>query len=342
MPAYRITAWELPPSLVEVPVPVPAAGQVLVRVGACGLCHSDQSMMAMPASVGESLGWSIPFTLGHEAAGWVAAVGPGVSGIEVSAPVAVSSPSWCGSCRWCRAGRENACPAGLVGRGYGRDGSLAHYVLVDDVRALYPLGGLDPVDAAPLTDAGATSHHAVARVLPRLPDDGTAAVIGVGGLGGFVVQLLRALSPATVVAVDPDPVRRDVAGRYGANSVLSTVDDLGRNAVDVVVDLVGSDETIARGLRSLRAGGAFGLVGAAGGTLRRPWYGSLPRDGEVFTFQNSDRADTEAVLALAEAGEITVDTVRFGLDQVSDAYAALDAGSLAGRVVVEPGAEPHA
>ena len=343
--AYRMTAWEQPPALVEVPVPVPAAGQVVVRVAGCGLCHSDVAMMAMPAAVGEGLGWQIPFTLGHESAGWVYEIGEGVTAVAVGDAVAVASPASCGTCRWCREGRENACADGLVGRGYGRDGGLADLLVVDDVRALLPTGALDPVLAGPLTDAGATSHHAVRRVLPRLRDEGTVVVLGVGGLGGFAVQILRALSPARIVAIDPDPARRELAVLYGADEVLDGVTEgtgrqlravLGPDGADAVLDVVGTDATIACGVRALASGGAFGLVGAAGGTLRKPWYGTLPRDGELFTFQGSDLADARAVLDLAAAGRISVDIVPFSLDDVDDAYAALGTGGLTGRIVVQP------
>jgi propanol-preferring alcohol dehydrogenase len=340
-----MTAWERPPSLVRVADPVAGTGQVVVRVAACGLCHSDLAMMAMPAAIGGSLGWQIPFTLGHETAGWVHDVGEGVAGFAVGDAVAVASPASCGACRWCRAGRENSCAEGLVGRGYGRDGGLADLLLVDDARALLPIGELDPVLAGPLTDAGATSYHAVARVLPRLRDDGTVVVIGAGGLGGFMVQILRARSAARIVAIDPDPARREAARRYGADEVIDGVREgtgrelrsvLGPDGADAVLDVVGVDATIALGVRALAPGGAFGLVGAAGGTLRKPWYGTLPRDGELFTFQGSDLADARAVLDLAAAGKVVVDVVPFPLDRAADAYAAMDAGGLAGRIIVHP------
>ena len=349
MAAYRLVGWQEPPRLVEAPVPEPGPGQVVVAVAGCGLCHSDLAMMAMPAEVGEALGWSMPFTLGHESAGWVAAVGAGVEGLREGEAVAVASPSSCGACRRCLEGRENACPHGQVGRGYGRDGGLADHVLVDDARAVVPIGTLDPVLAAPLTDAGATSHHAVARVLPRVGDDGTVAVIGVGGLGAFAVQVLRARTSARIVAVDPDPVRRELAARFGAAEVLDDVGArgealaaaVGAGGADAVIDLVGTDDTIAAGIGAVGAGGAFALVGAAGGTLRRPWYPTLPRDGEVLTFQGSDLADLRGVVELAAAGAIEVPVVPYALADVADAYAALEAGGLAGRVVVGPdGADP--
>ncbi|CAN5408589.1 NAD(P)-dependent alcohol dehydrogenase [soil metagenome] len=346
MRAYRITGWQQPPELVEVPRPDPGPGQVRVRVAGCGLCHSDIAMGQLPAPMGEAIGWSVPFTLGHETAGWVDAIGPGVAGLAVGQAVALASPSSCGRCRWCRRGSENACPNGLVGRGYGRDGGLADHVLVEDAeRVLFPLGLLDPAIAGPLTDAGATSHHAVGRVLPRLHGDGAAVVIGVGGLGAYVVQLLVALSDAPVFAVDPNPARRALAAGFGAHHVLDGVgpstgvelrDLLGATPVDAVIDLVGTDETIALGSALVAPGGALAIVGAAGGTLRRSWYGSLPRDGEVFTFQGSDLADARAVIALAAAGRLQVDVDPYRLDDVATAYAALEAGTLGGRAVIRP------
>jgi propanol-preferring alcohol dehydrogenase len=346
MRAYRLLDWEQPARLVEVAVPEPGPGQVRVRVAGCGLCHSDLTMGRIPAAIGDAIGWRVPFTLGHETAGWVDAVGPGVDGFASGDPVALSSPSSCGVCRWCLRGQENACPQGLAGRGYGRDGGLADYVVVDDpARELLPLGTLDPAVAGPLTDAGATSHHAVRRVLPRVAPDGTVVVLGIGGLGAFVVQLVRALSDARVVAIDPDPMRRAKAQELGAHHTLDGVDEgtaaairslVGTDPIDAVIDVVGTDATIELALASLSPGGALALVGAEGGTATRPWFGGLPRDGEVFTFQGSDLSDARAVLALAADGRIRVDLEPFALDDVADAYAALARGGLTGRLVVRP------
>lgn len=349
MRAYRVVEWGRGAELVEVAVPEPGPGQVRVRVAGCGLCHSDLVMPAMDAAAGESLGWRVPFTLGHETAGWIDATGEGAvlpEGLREGSSVALISPSSCGTCRWCARGQDNACPHGVVGRGYGRDGGLADHVVVDDPdRSLVPLGDLDPRVAGPLTDAGATSHHAVRRVLPHLRADSTVVVIGIGGLGRFVVQLLRALSPARIVAIDPVEVRRLRAVELGAHDVVDGVDDdtvgalrrlLGNEPVDAVVDVVGADATIGLGVRVLSPGGALAVVGAEGGTLRRPWFGGLPRDGEVFTFQGSDPRDARAVIELAAAGSVRIDVDPFPLDRVVDAYAALGAGKLHGRAVVQP------
>ncbi len=351
MPAYRILSWGQAPRLVSAPVPEPGPGQVVVAVAGCGLCHSDEAMAQLPEALGRSIGWSVPFTLGHETAGHVAAVGPDVTGLAEGDAVALASPSSCGRCRWCNRGMEAACPHGAAGRGYGRDGGLATHVLVDDAAraALLLPVGLDPSRAGPLTDAAATSHHAVARVLPRLPGGATVVVLGAGGLGTFVVQLLRALTDARVVAVDPVGERRAIAQANGAHETLDGVDEataatlaelLGGDPIDAVIDVVGTDATLALATATVAPGGSLVLVGAAGGTLRRPWYGGLPRDAEVVTFQGSDLADLRAVLDLAADGHIRVDVDPYPLDQVEQAYADLAAGRLQGRAVIHPPPAP--
>lgn len=348
MSALRIVEWGRRPELVEVPVPEPGPGQVRVRVAGCGLCHSDLTMAAMPGEMGDALGWRVPFTLGHETAGWVDAWGPGVEGVAEGEAVALAAPASCGRCRACRGGLESACTDGLVGRGYGRDGGLAGYVLVDDpARHLLRLGSLDPSVAGPLTDAGATSHHAVARVARRVRPDGAVVVIGVGGLGSFAVQLSSLLTPGPVVAIDPIAARRQAALTLGATAAVDGVDVgtvdavravLGTTPVDGVIDLVGNDETIAVAAGLVAPGGSLAVVGAAGGALPRPLYGSLPADAEVWTFQGSDLSDAHAVIALAADGKVRIDVDSYPLERVQEAYEAMEAGTLSGRAVVRPGA----
>lgn len=341
MRAYRMVEWGGAPQAVTVPVPAPGAGQVLVRVAGCGLCRSDLTMRRMPRTAGERLGWAMPYTLGHETAGWVAALGAGVDGLAEGDAVALAASASCGTCWFCLRGLDNGCPHGLAGRGYGRDGGLADYVLVTGRRGLLPLGGLDPRHAGPLTDAGATAYHAVRRALPRITAGGTVVVLGAGGLGLFAVQFLRVLTAARVVAVDPDPDRRALAEDAGAVPLdgvdAGTAGHLRRltgAGADAVLDFVGADETIAAGVTAVRAGGAYGLVGSAGGRLAKPWFGTLPRDGEVFTFQGATIADAQEVIALAGAGAVRNRVEEFAFGAVDEAYARLAAGTLTGRAVV--------
>ena len=345
--AYRVLDWGRAPELVEVAVPEPGPGEVLVRVAGNGLCHSDSLMSQLPRELGELLDWRVPFTLGHEVGGWVAALGEGADGLTVGDAVALVSPSSCGTCRDCRRGLESICAESNVGRGFGRDGGLATFVVVSSVRDVIPIGDLDPVLAGPLTDAGATSLHAVKRCLPRMTTGSTAVVIGAGGLGSFAIQFFRALSDARLVAVDTSPVRRAVAARLGAHEVIDGVADdtvalvrelTGGAGADAVVDFVGVDATLAAGLAMTRQAGAFALVGAGGAALPAPWFGTIPREADVFTFQGSDVSDVRDALSLATSGQVTSHVDRFDLDDVGRAYELLDHGELEGRAVVVPDA----
>ena len=345
MIAYRLVEWERPPEPVEVEVPRPAAGELIVRVAGNGLCHSDIAMGQIPAAVGAALGWQMPFTLGHEIGGWVDDLGAGVTGLAAGDAVALVSPSSCGACSWCIRGQDSACPHGGAGRGYGRDGGLAPYVRVDSARAVIKLGALDPMVAGPLTDAGATSYHAVKRVLPRLVPGSTAVVIGAGGLGSFAVQFLATLTPARIVAVDVSPARREFAREMGAHDALAGVDDSTTHQLreltrgegaEAVLDFVGIDATITAGLASVRRAGAFALVGAGGGTFPRPWFGGLPNEADIFCFQGSSISDARDVLALAAEGRVRSVIDVFPFSRVKDAYEQLDAGRLRGRAVVTP------
>lgn len=344
MQAYRIVEWGKPPEVVEVPVPEPGPGEVVVRVAGCGLCHSDLGMMQMPREVGESFGWQVPFTLGHETAGWVAAIGADVTGYAEGDPVAVVSPSSCGECWYCTRGQDNLCPKGVSGRGYGLDGGLAEFVRVTSPRGLIRLNRLDPSTAGPLTDAGATAFHAVRRVLPCVTPGGVVVVIGAGGLGIFAVQYLKLLTSARVIAIDTNDTRRVLATELGAHDSIGRVDAAtadeiraltdGGHGADAVLDFVGIDATIAAGTAATRAGGAFGLIGAAGGKLDAPWFGGLPKDAEIFTFQGSTIADVRDVIGLAESGAIRNDVQKYTFDRVTEAYRDLEAGALRGRAVV--------
>ncbi|MEB4615873.1 alcohol dehydrogenase catalytic domain-containing protein, partial [Leucobacter sp. M11] len=252
MTAYQLPSWQGTPKLSTVPVPEPGPGEVLVRVSAVGLCHSDINMQQIPAEVGNMLGWSVPFTLGHEISGTVAALGDGVTGFAPGDAVAVSATNPCGVCWYCLRGDDQNCVL-PGGRGYGADGGLAVYVIVSRAAHLLPIGDLDPAFAAPLTDAGATAYHAVQRVLPKLSPDATAVVLGTGGLGGYAVQFLHLLGAARVIGVEPNEARRELALSLGADEALDGVHEgtaaeilerTGGRGAEVVLDFVGVDATI--------------------------------------------------------------------------------------------------
>jgi propanol-preferring alcohol dehydrogenase len=344
MKAYQLTAWQQPPELREVGVPEPGPGEVLIKVGGAGACHSDLHVMEWPAG---ALPYELPFTLGHENAGWVETLGAGVSGFEPGEPVAVYGPWGCGRCAACRQGRETLCERaaeiGAAGGGLGRDGGMAGYMLVPSPRLLVPLGDLDPRDAAPLTDAALTPYHAITLALPVLAPGATALVIGVGGLGHLAVQLLHAVSAARVIAVDVDETKLALAREVGADeTVLSgeqaapQVRELTRGlGATAVFDCVGSEQTLQLAAASARPGGAVLVIGLAGGTL--PFgFGALPWDCSIQVPYWGSVVELVEVLELARSGAIHVHTERFPLDRVEEAYARLREGTLEGRAVITP------
>lgn len=337
MTAFRLLEWGRPPEFVPVPVPTPAAGEVLVEVAAVGLCHTDLHFIeAAPGA----FAFPVPFTLGHEIAGRVVEVGAGVSSLMTGEGVLVTEGPRCWRCVSCLRGEDNLCAQRSAGRGWGLDGGLTRYVSVS-IREVVPLQSLDPIAAAPLSDAGVTAYHAVRRIAPRLRGRSTAVVIGVGGLGGFAVQILRQLTPCRVVAIDAVPDRLVVGRRLGADETLlatnatpAALRDLtDGDGADAVLDFVGTKTTMDLALQTARPGGGIAIVGAGGGMASIGW-GLLPHDCDLFIPLGGTTADLHDVVALAQAGRVGIDIEQFPFAAVADAYARVREGSVHGRAVV--------
>ncbi len=348
MQALRLVEWKAEPVLVDVEEPSPGPGQVVIRVGGAGACHSDLHLMHdFEAGM---LPWGPPFTLGHENAGWVHALGTGVTGYEVGQPVAVYGPWGCGTCTRCRLGIETYCenPAGAPvpsgGGGLGLDGGMAEFLLVPAARHIVPLpDGLDPVGAAPLTDAGLTPYHAVRRSWPKLPPGSTAVVIGVGGLGHLAVQILKATTAAQIVAVDTRPEALALARENGADLAVAAegtaAEEIraatGGRGADVVLDFVGADTTMALGAAVARMVGDLTIVGIAGGTLPVSFF-SMPYEVSLQTTYWGSRPELVEVLDLAARGSLRPRVTIFPLAQAVDVYRRLQAGTIEGRAVIVP------
>jgi len=348
MRAVRLLEWKSDPVLVEVDDPVPGPGQAVVRIGGAGACHSDLHLMHEfePGL----LPWGPPFTLGHENAGWVHALGDGVHEVELGQPVAVYGPWGCGSCPRCLLGMENYCedvaaaPVPGGGGGLGMDGGMADLLLVPSARLLVPLpDGLDPVTAAPLTDAGLTPYHAVRRSWPKLVPGSTAVVIGVGGLGHLAVQILKATTAARVVAVDTRAEALTLAADEGADltvepdpSAVPVIrETTGGRGADVVLDFVGSESTIALGAAVSRFLGDVTVVGIAGGTFPFNFF-ALPYEVSLQTTYWGSRPELIELLDLAARGLVRPTVTTFPLEEAIHAYHLMESGSALGRQVIVP------
>jgi propanol-preferring alcohol dehydrogenase len=340
--AYRLIAAGHA-EVVDVPRPEPRPGEVLLRVLAAGVCRTD---LALLRSDGDGL--ALPVTLGHEVVGEVIALGEGVAGPQRGTVVAVYELLGCGRCSACGRGQDNLCRDVTPGAiGITRDGAMADHVVVP-ARNLVALGDVDPVHAAPLTDAGMTALHAVERGRPLLEPGATAVVVGIGGLGHLAVQFLRATSEVRVLAVDVDRARLDLAADVGADDGVLTGPDAaggilaanGGRKVDVVFDFVGGQESLDLAAEVTGRGGAIVVTGGGGGRLcitARMGAGAAP-DREiamVHTFGGT-RDDLVRALALAEAGRVHTHVETYELAAAGRALADLDAGKVLGRAVLVP------
>ena len=343
MRAVQLTEIGQLPELREIPDPTPGPGQVLIKVSAAGLCHSDIGVIN-----GLIPGLELPMTLGHEVVGTVVDAGEGAKQlVTMGEEVLIYGPWGCGRCRMCAEGYENYCwnakKLNITPPGLGHDGGCADYMLVDRARYCIPIGDLDPVQAAPLTDAALTPYHALQHSRDKLRANSVAVVLGAGGLGHVAIQLIKHLTPATVVALDVSEgaltLAREVGADYtfksdqdGVKAVQDLTEGLGAS---VVFDFVGIQATIDLGAQMNRVRGDWNIVGIGGG-VAKVGFGVVPYECSVFSPYWGTRGDMYDVVALAHRGMIKIHTNTFSLDDGPEAYRRFHDGELTGRTVLVP------
>jgi NAD+-dependent secondary alcohol dehydrogenase Adh1 len=331
MRAAVLREYHRPLELTEVAEPeLSRPDEVLLRVVGAGVCATD--LHALDGLM-EPAGVTLPRVLGHENTGVVEAVGSLVSTVAVGDAVMVYPPYSCGLCLACRRGFDMHCERHEF-YGLTVDGGFAERLVVAE-RSLVKLpDGVDPVAVAPHADAGLTAYHAVRRIAHLLLPGSTAVVIGVGGVGHIVLQLVRELGASRVVAVDVDPGRRALAGELGADEVLGAARELGGRA-DVVLDVVGTDATHADSLAVLARRGTYAIVGY-GGTITSPSIDLV--EGERTAIGNlvGSWPDLWEVLQLHARGRIELRTETHPLEAINDVLGRLRAGAVTGRAVIVP------
>ena len=334
MRAVQLTAWQSEPEVRDIPVPQPRPGEVLLRVDAVGLCHSDLHVMDCAPG---TLPYALPMTLGHEVACTVVEVGDGVAANWLDRLAVVHGVWSCGACHNCRRGQENHCLhlGGRVGLGLGRPGGLAEYVLVPAERQLVAADGIAATQLAPLADAALTAYHAF-RLHRVALEGGSVLVIGAGGLGHLAVQILKQTTDAHIVVVDTREAALEAARRHGAHATGTTVGEAVDALVDVVLDFVGTDGTLSAGAGALAPGGRLVMVGGGGGSMTVAKGRDLPLGWHVNAPFWGPRQDLEAVVDLARHGHIEADIEVVRFSDTLDAYRRLRAGDVRGRVVVVP------
>jgi len=339
--AVRIHGYHQQPVVDEVPEPsVKGPLDVVIKIGGAGVCRTD--LHIIEGQWDAAMHPALPYTLGHENAGWVHEIGSAVTNVAVGDTVILHPTPTCGLCRACRAGDDMHCTDNSF-PGLSHDGGMAEYLLTS-ARACVKLDPkTQPADVAALADAGITAYHAVRKAIPLLYPGTTAVVIGAGGLGHIGVQCLAALTAATIIVVDRNPEALKLAAQIGAHHTVvadgtqvEAVRELtGGRGAHVVLDFVAEQGAEADGWAMTGAGGSYFVIGY-GGTVQVPTLDIISTERNVIGNIVGTYNDLAELMALAEGGRVTLHTRTYPLDAAAEAFADLDAGRVRGRAILVP------
>jgi NAD+-dependent secondary alcohol dehydrogenase Adh1 len=339
MKAARLHAYEQHLQVDQVPEPaIQGHHDVIVRIGGAGVCRTD--LHIIEGIWREKVDVQLPYTLGHENAGWVEAVGDAVTSVSEGDAVIVHPLRTCGLCGACRRGEDMYCENGEF-PGITTDGGFAQYLRTSE-RALIKLAeGVDPVDVAPHADAGITAYRAAKKAARLLRPGDSAVVIGVGGLGHIAVQSLQVLCGARIIAVDPSPTAQDLARELGATHVVGgdrpvdEVRELTSGGAQVVIDFVGERGVEKQAVQMLRQGGTHIVVGY-GGTIEVPTIDVIFSEISVVGSLVGNYTELTELMTLQAEGRVKLHTQRYTLDDANRALDDLDHGRVRGRGVLVP------
>lgn len=341
MKAVRVAGYHQPLRMDEVPAPeVTGPHDVIVKIGGAGVCRTD--IHILEGQWAEKSQVTLPYTIGHENAGRVAAVGPAVTNVADGDKVILHPLVTCGLCRACRSGDDVHCEDSRF-PGIDTDGGYAEYLRTTARSVVKIDDRLEPADVAALADAGLTAYHAVAKAARRLRADDTAVLIGAGGLGHIGIQVLAALSPARIVVVDRNPDAVKLALEIGAHEGIvadgSQIEQVlaltGGHGAEQVVDFVGEGGSTAEGLTMTRRAGDYHIVGY-GENIDVPTIDLISAEVNIIGNLVGSYNDLVALMALAARGLVTLHTAKYPLDSFQTAIDDLAAGRVRGRAILVP------
>ena len=342
MKAARLHEYHQPLKLDEVAEPKALDPfDVVVKIGAAGLCRTD--LHIQEGQWAEKSQVELPYTPGHENAGWIHEVGSGVTNVDVGDTVIVHPFIACGLCRACRRGDDMHCENGSF-PGIDRDGGFAEF-LFTSARSVVKLDpSLEPASIAALADAGLTAIHAVKKAIPILAPGTRAVVIGAGGLGHIGIQCLKAMTPAEIIVVDPNEKALALAGELGADhtikvegqSHIETVKELTDGlGAEAIIDFVGENGAVEDGVAMIQDGGFYYVIGY-GQNIDIPTIDVISREISFIGNLVGTYVDLQDLMTLTAQGQVTLHTSTYPLDAINDAMADLDHGRIQGRGILIP------
>ncbi|MFC0110720.1 NAD(P)-dependent alcohol dehydrogenase [Kibdelosporangium aridum] len=341
MKAVRLHAYHQQPVVQDVPEP-PITGpfDVVVKIGGAGVCRTDLHIIEQQWA--EKSGVRLPYTIGHENAGWVHEVGSAVSNVAVGDTVILHPTPTCGLCHACRAGNDMHCENSTF-PGINTDGGMAEYLLTS-ARACIKLNpSTRPEDVAALADAGITAYHAVRKAVPMLYPGTTCVVNGAGGLGHIGIQALAALTATNIIVVDRNEDALKLASSLGAEHTVvadgthveAVLDLTGGHGAEVVLDFVAEQGAQQDAFAMTRRNGSHFVIGY-GSNIDIPTIDIISTERNVIGNLVGTYNDLAELMVLAQAGKVTLHTKQYPLDAALDALADLDAGRVRGRAILTP------
>ncbi|MET7994755.1 NAD(P)-dependent alcohol dehydrogenase [Amycolatopsis sp. NPDC005232] len=341
MKAVRLHAYHQQPVIEQVPEPkVSGPLDVVVKIGGAGVCRTDLHIIEEQWAA--KSGVALPYTIGHENAGWVHEVGSAVTNVAVGDTVILHPTPTCGLCHACRAGNDMHCENNAF-PGIDSDGGMAEYLLTS-ARACIKLDpDTRPEDVAALADAGITAYHAVRKAVPLLPPGTVCVVNGAGGLGHIGIQSLRALTATTVVVVDRNVEALKLAAELGADHTVvadgthvdAVLDLTGGHGAEVVLDFVAEQGAQQEAFAMTRRAGSHFVIGY-GSNIDVPTIDIISTERNIVGNLVGTYNDLVELMVLAQAGKVTLHTRQYPLDAALDALADLDAGRVRGRAILVP------
>jgi NAD+-dependent secondary alcohol dehydrogenase Adh1 len=341
MKAVRLHAYHRQPVIEDVPEPTVAGPfDVVVKIGGAGVCRTD--LHIIEEQWAEKSGVTLPYTIGHENAGWVHEVGSAVTNVAPGDTVILHPTPTCGLCRACRAGDDMHC-ADNAFPGIDSDGGMAEYLLTS-ARACIKLDpATRPQDVAALADAGITAYHAVRKAAPLLPPGTTCVVNGAGGLGHIGIQSLAALTSTRIVVVDQNPEALKLAEELGADETVvadgthveAVLELTGGHGAEVVLDFVAEQGAQQAAFAMTQRAGSHFVIGY-GANIDIPTIDIISTERNIVGNLVGTYNDLAELMVLAQQGKVTLHTRQYPLDSALDALADLDAGRVRGRAILVP------